>query len=103
MTSAWGVGQGSYSSAGLVIAGDDYLLLLHCQGDRLERRVLVLKDAGVEAVLWSRAEFALLIAQARSHMATSTYIVLHDTRHGISTGWLGVTDGRNSRAVRHAR
>ncbi|KAF7570261.1 DNA/RNA polymerase [Pyrenophora tritici-repentis] len=68
MTTAWGKVQGSYSSSGLVIAGDDYLLLLDCQWDCLERWILVLKDAGVEAVLWSGAEFALLIAQAQSHM-----------------------------------
>ena len=74
MTSAWGKGQGSYSSSGLVIAGDDDLLLLDCQWDRFQSRVLVLKDAGVEAVLWSGAEFALGIAQAQSHMGLSKYV-----------------------------
>jgi len=104
MTTAWGVGQGSYSSSGLVIAGDDYLLLLHCQGDALERRILVLKDAGVEAILWSRAELALVIAQAWSHMGCSAYIILHDTRHGISIGWLSVTSSRSiPAAIGHDR
>jgi hypothetical protein len=44
-------GWHAYSAAGLVVAGHDYLLLLHGQGQRAEARRLVLEDAGVEAVL----------------------------------------------------
>ena len=43
-----------YPSTSLVIAGHDNLLLLHGKWERLEVRLLTLKDAGVEAVLIGR-------------------------------------------------
>lgn len=53
----------TYSGAGLVIAGDEDLLLLHGQRDRFQGRVFVFKDACVEAVLWRRIQAGLVIAQ----------------------------------------
>lgn len=41
----------AYASAGFVVAGDDYLLLLHSERLRTQSRVLILKHRGVEAVL----------------------------------------------------
>lgn len=58
----------TYSGAGLVIAGDEDLLLLHGQRDRFQGRVFVFKDACVEAVLWRRRiRTGLVIAQLLCH------------------------------------
>lgn len=42
----------AYSTPCLIVAGDYDLFLLHSQREGLERGVLVLEDACVEAVLW---------------------------------------------------
>lgn len=54
-----------YSSAGLVVAGDNNLLLLHGQRDVFEGGIAVLYDAGVETVLVGVIRAGLAIAQRR--------------------------------------
>lgn len=51
MHEMWACAGVAYSPASLIVAGDEYLFLLHSQGQCFQRRVGVLKDAGVEAVL----------------------------------------------------
>jgi hypothetical protein len=63
--------EGEYSSAGLVVAGDDNVLLLHGQRHGFEGRVVVFKDTGVEAVLWRWSGAGLVIAQRQWYFAAA--------------------------------
>lgn len=89
MTRAWGVRQGKYSSAGLVVAGDNNLLLLHGQRHVLQGRVVVLKDAGVETVLFGVTRTGLAIAQGRGRSGKQTHVVLEDTNDTVLAGGRG--------------
>lgn len=50
--SSTGTGWRAYSSARLVVASHDYLLLLHSQRQGFETWSFIFEDTGVETVLW---------------------------------------------------
>ena len=66
------------SSAGLVVACDDNLFLLHGQWQAAQRGVLMFKDAGVEAVLCGSKR--ALLDCASVGRTWYTYVVLGGIR-----------------------